>query len=146
MSDRFAVMHAGEIEQVGTPRDVYDSPTSTYVAEFLGLANLFPARVTTPGTIKISGRSIAGPTGDVTGDCTAFVRPERIRFTSVDDGVVAGSVTDVVFIGATTQIRVDVSGHELQVVVANDGAMTVPKPGTQVGIEIPPDAVRVLQR
>ena len=146
MSDRFAVMRAGEIEQVGTPREVYDSPTSTYVAEFLGLANLFPARVTTPGTIKISGRSIAGPTGDVTGDCTAFVRPERIRFTSVDDGVVAGSVTDVVFIGATTQIRVDVSGHELQVVVANDGAMTVPTPGTQVGIEIPPDAVRVLQR
>jgi len=46
----------------------------------------------------------------------------------------------------TSQIRVDVSGHELQVVVANDGAMTVPTPGTQVGIEIPPDAVRVLQR
>jgi spermidine/putrescine transport system ATP-binding protein len=145
MSDRFAVMRDGEIEQVGTPREVYDSPTSSYVAEFLGLANLFPARILAPGTIVIDGRSFAGPTGDATGECTVFIRPERLRFTSTAAGVVAGMVTDVVFVGSTSHIRVSVSGRQLQVVVANDGSTFVPSPGTEVGIEIPPDALRILE-
>jgi spermidine/putrescine transport system ATP-binding protein len=146
MSDRFAVMRDGEIEQVGEPQDVYDSPSSCYVAEFLGLANLFPANVPSAGTIEIDGRGFAGPTGDALGECTVFVRPERLKFTEVEQAVVAGPVTDVVFVGSTTHIRVLVSGSELQVVVANDGSTFVPTPGTEVGIEISPDALRILHR
>ena len=58
MSDRLAVMRDGEIEQVGTPREVYDSPESTYVADFLGLANLISAHVPSAGTVEIDGRRI----------------------------------------------------------------------------------------
>jgi spermidine/putrescine transport system ATP-binding protein len=145
MSDRFAVMRDGEIEQIGAPREVYDAPNSSYVAEFLGLANLFPASVAAPGEIQIGSRTFAGPTGDVSGECMVFVRPERLRFTSREEGIVAGPVTDVVFVGSTTHIRVDVSGRQLQVVVANDGSTFVPTPGTEVGIEIPPDALRLLR-
>ena len=46
MSDRMAVMNTGKVEQVGTPREVYDEPASAYVADFLGLANLVPAVAT----------------------------------------------------------------------------------------------------
>ncbi len=147
MSDRLAVMREGQIEQIGPPREVYDSPATTYVADFLGLANLLPATVVQPGVIAIEGaRELAGPTGDTTGSCTVFARPERLRLVDADEGVISGPVTDVVFVGSTTHLRVLVSGRELQVVLANDGSSWVPAPGTVIGVDIPPDAFRLLER
>jgi spermidine/putrescine transport system ATP-binding protein len=146
MSDRLAVMREGQIEQVGAPRDVYDSPASTYVADFLGLANLLPAHVRRPGTIEVGGREFALPTGDTAGDCTVFARPERLRVVGADAGLAAGPVTDVVFVGSTSHIRVAVADRELQIVVPNDGDTRVPVPGSVVGVEIPADAIRLLAR
>ncbi len=146
MSDRLAVMRDGEIEQVGAPRDVYDAPASAYVADFLGLANLLGANVPESGTINVDGRSFNGPTGDVRGDCTVFVRPERLRIVTVEDGDVSGPVKDVVFVGSTSHIKVLVGDRELQIVVPNDGTTWVPTPGTDVGVAISPDAIRVLER
>lgn len=147
MSDRLAVMREGEIEQVGAPRDVYDSPASTYVADFLGLANLLPARVQLAGRVEVGGRSFAAPTGDTIGDCTVFARPERLRVVDVAEGVITGVVTDIVFVGSTTHIAVAVAGADdrhLQIVVPNDGSTWVPAPGTEIGVEIPADAIRLL--
>src|ERR1700759_5285107 len=48
MSDRLAVMHEGRLAQVGTPREVYDAPASTYVADFLGVSNLMAVDVVEP--------------------------------------------------------------------------------------------------
>src|SRR2546429_9298135 len=45
MSDRIAVMNEGRVEQIGTPEEVYHSPTSVFVANFIGVANLLPAPV-----------------------------------------------------------------------------------------------------
>ncbi len=146
MSDRLAVMRAGEIEQVGAPRDVYDAPVSTYVADFLGLANLISAHVPAAGTVEIDGRGFAAPTGDVRGDCMVFARPERLTVTERDAGVVSGRVTDVVFVGSTSHIRVQMAEREMQIVVPNDGTTFVPAPGTEVGIDIPVDAIRLLER
>ena len=52
MSDRLAVMNEGEIEQIGTPKETYEQPASAYVADFLGVANLLPARYVTPGHMR----------------------------------------------------------------------------------------------
>ncbi|MCB1002177.1 MAG: ABC transporter ATP-binding protein [Acidimicrobiales bacterium] len=159
MSDRLAVMRDGEIEQVGAPRDVYDAPASAYVADFLGLANLLPARVEAPGRLEVDGFALAAATGEVRGACTVFARPERLRLIGMDDRtprdaaadgssdaapVLSGEVRDVVFVGSTTHVRVAVGARELQVVVTNDGGMWVPSPGTAVGVVVPFDAVRVL--
>jgi spermidine/putrescine transport system ATP-binding protein len=146
MSDRLAVMRAGEIEQVGAPRDVYDAPESTYVADFLGLANLLPGDVVATDTIRIADHSFTAPTGSTTGVCTVFVRPERVRVVDVEAGALSGPVTDVVFVGSTTHLRVMVADREMQIVLPNDGAAWVPSPGTPIGIDLPPDAVRVLTR
>ena len=156
MSDRLAVMRDGEIEQVGAPREVYDAPASAYVADFLGLANLLPARVVAPGRLEVDGFQLHAPTDGVVGACTLFARPERLRLvgphdevgsgSSATDGssVVRGVVRDVVFVGSTTHVRIVVGVRELQVVVTNDGGVWVPSPGTDVGVVVPPDALRVL--
>ena len=144
MSDRLAVMRDGEIEQVGAPQEVYDLPRSTYVADFLGLANLLPAQVARAGVVEIDGRTFDAPTGETLGACTVFARPERMRIVPDGDGRFSGQVTDVVFVGATTHIHVAVAGRTLQIVVPNDGATWIPAPGTVVGVDVPADAVRVL--
>jgi spermidine/putrescine transport system ATP-binding protein len=144
MSDRLAVMRAGTIEQIGRPRDVYDAPATTYVADFLGLANLLPAEVAAAGTVMIDGHALAAATDGVSGACTAFVRPERLRLVERGHGSIPGQVTDVVFVGSTTQIRVRIGGGELQAVVPNDGDRWVPVPGADVDVEIPTDAIRLL--
>jgi spermidine/putrescine transport system ATP-binding protein len=144
MSDRLAVMKEGEVEQVGTPYEVYNSPASTYVADFLGLANLLPANVPSPGTVLVDHRTFEIPTGDVRGTCTVFIRPERMKVVAPDAGTVSGVVDDVVFVGSTTHVKFRIDGRPLQVVVPNDGAAWVPTPGTSAGVEIPFDAIRLL--
>lgn len=146
MSDRLAVMREGEIEQVGPPQDVYDRPTTTYVADFLGLANLLPATVEATGRVRALGRFIETDTADTSGPCTVFVRPERIRLVEASTGVATGTVTDVIFVGSSTHVRLRIAGEELQAVLSNDGAAWVPAPGTDIGVEIPADSVRVLSR
>ncbi len=151
MSDRLAVMRAGEIEQVGAPRDVYDAPETTYVADFLGLANLVPAEVTAVDSVRIDGRSYSAPTGEhPVGPCTVFVRPERVQVVDVEgegaDGLLQGPVTDVVFVGSTTHLLVRIGDRDLQIVLPNDGVAWVPAPGTTIGVELPFGALRLLAR
>ncbi len=144
MSDRLAVMNRGTIEQIGTPREVYDAPASPFVADFLGLANLLPARVVGPGRVEIAGFELGAETGQARGDCTVFVRPERVRVTDPANGGVPAVVREVVFVGALTHVTADVAGLTVQVVVANDGSTPVRPPGAACELTIPPDALRVL--
>ena len=77
MSDRLAVMRDGEIEQVGPPQEVYDSPASTYVADFLGLANLLAPRARSSRRRSRSATiTSTATTADVTGALHG-VRPTR---------------------------------------------------------------------
>ena len=93
MSDRIAVFNAGKIEQIGAPRDVYESPRSAFVASFLGVSNL------------ISGASAKSLFGS---EELFNIRPERIKLSSENSqlasdelGVVA-TITDVAYTGANT--------------------------------------------
>ena len=98
MSDRIAVFSAGRIEQVGTPADVYERPTTSFVAGFVGTSNL-----------------LRGPAAEqVLGSPGVFsVRPEKIRIADTDDRAqegehsVTGVVRDVVYVGAATRFIVD---------------------------------------
>ena len=85
MSDRVAVFNHGRIEQVGSPREVYEHPATEFVAGFVGTANLLPD-----------------------GDGLVTVRPERIRFGApADDEVGATGIVDSAqYLGATTRYRV----------------------------------------
>lgn len=104
MSDRIAVFNAGRIEQVGTPAEVYERPTTAFVAGFVGTSNL-----------------LKGPAAEqVLGDAgVVSVRPEKIRIANVLDQPgegehsVAGVVREVVYVGAATRFVVDleVGGH-----------------------------------
>jgi len=109
MSDRVAVFNLGRVEQVGSPREIYEHPTTEFVAGFVGTANVVPD-----------------------GDGLVTVRPERIRFGApADDEHGATGIVDAVqYLGATTRYRVHTSeGTDVTVEVAN----TSRAPGLAVG-------------
>lgn len=146
MSDRLAVMRGGEIEQIGTPREVYDQPANSYVADFLGVANLLPADAARFGTVVVNGVELMADTRDVLGECTVLVRPERVRVVEVGRGAVRARVERVVFAGPVIHVHLRVGDRGLQAVVANDGRAVVPVEGGEVDVAMPRDSIRVLAR
>ncbi len=144
MSDRLAVMRAGEIDQIGTPREVYDTPATAYVADFLGIANLLPGTVTEVGRVRIGGADTSADTRDVTGSCTVLVRPERIRLVAAGSGALRARVEQLVFAGPVTHVHLAVGDQSLQAVVSNDGMPLMAQVGDDIDLDLPADALRVL--
>src|SRR5713101_7325439 len=81
MSDRLAVMNAGRIVQIGTPRTIYEEPADTYVADFLGAANLMEVEVVSEGALRVGDFALAPNRCEQTtpGPAHAVIRPERVR-------------------------------------------------------------------
>src|SRR5690606_36268909 len=124
MSDRIVVMNAGSIEQIGTPEEVYDTPASAFVADFLGKANMLAGKVSastgTTATISLAaGQSatVGPPRPLAVGDAvTVVVRPQQLsvgkeqtsnhlsgRVLSTSE--LGGSVTYEIDIGGATMVR-----------------------------------------
>ncbi len=143
MSDRLAVMDAGVIRQVGAPREVYDEPANTYVADFLGLANLLPAVADASG-VEVLGQRVQTATSGVAGNCFVVVRPERLRLVNADDATLRGRIDHVVFAGALTHVHLTVRDQAMQAMVANGAEGPALVEGGEVGVEISPDSLRVL--
>jgi len=155
MSDRLAVMNSGRIVQIGVPREVYEEPGDTYVADFLGVSNLMPVEVVErgPGTrcnIKIGDSGLVSERGEVDGlgPAHAVIRPERVRiepFDATGDNRLPAMVERLVFLGAATEVMLRLgAGMPLQALVQNDGAQSGLAQGSPVQVFLPPDGLRVL--
>jgi spermidine/putrescine transport system ATP-binding protein len=125
MSDRIAVMDRGRIEQVDDPERVYDRPSTTFVAGFIGVSNLMPATVKSDHQIDLDqGPSVdASVNGFSSGErAYAVVRPEKLLITmaeeSAPDGLpsVEGTVESSLYLGTATQIAVDL-GEDVRMTV-----------------------------
>ncbi len=130
MSDRIAVMNLGRVEQLGTPREVYEQPRTRFVAGFIGTSNIiagrFARRVGEDGVIELGAdERIVVPTRGLTGDnAVVTVRPEKIRLGADHDDAdcrVRGSVTDVIYQGTSTCYNVTLSTGD-EVVVHHQNA------------------------
>ncbi len=161
MSDQIAVLAQGRVEQVGPPQEIYAAPATTFVAGFLGSANIFDAEVleASGGVAVCSAMSVrlgaAVDTVVAPGPAAIVIRPERITLAQAGDpippgyNVIGGTVAEVVYLGASTQVHVDVGETAaLLVDVPNhDGPLSVGyRPGMPVRCLCAPDAVRLLQR
>jgi spermidine/putrescine transport system ATP-binding protein len=158
MSDRIAVMNRGRVEQIGVPEEVYDRPSTTFVAGFIGVSNLMPATVARQGMVKLdSGPEVAAETGALgPGEgCAAVVRPEKLRVTLPGEGPgangapsVEGVVESSVYLGTATQIVVGLGeGVRMTVLVPNaDEAerQRLPGGGARVKLSWEPEHMHVV--
>ncbi len=151
MSDRLAVMAAGRIEQLGSPKDVYENPATSFVADFLGVSNLMQAQCDGRGGISLDGnplvveRGAAGAAGEV----MVTIRPERIDV-ELPGGATAnrvrGTVTEIVYVGPTMQVNVTLDGGQpIQSLITNTGRDLEYARGDAVAVHLPTDALRVLR-
>jgi spermidine/putrescine transport system ATP-binding protein len=155
MSDRIAVMHAGKVQQIGSPMEIYDRPTNRFVAGFIGETNLLRASVH-EGNLNYGA---AGQTAlpDVTwlGDVTLAVRPERLHLVPPDMvaavqgqgiGVLQGTVQNVVYMGHDTTYTVQLPEQALCKVRTQNtqGATQVFAVGDMVGVRVDTEALRRL--
>ena len=151
MSDRIAVMHGGVVEQLASPRDLYQRPASAFVAGFIGTSNLITLRFDRRegGMVVMElgeGERILAPDPGTEGTGALItVRPEWIKLTSGGVGtgtsVVSGTIVDVVYLGSLTQFIVDLpTGDRLSVHQLNDEVDAVePRPGERVLLEWAPE-------
>jgi spermidine/putrescine transport system ATP-binding protein len=129
MSDRIAVMDRGLVEQVASPRELYERPATSFVAGFIGVSNVLhlrPDRRENGFAIMQMGegeRVIAPAAGESAAEILITVRPEKIKFAEVGEPAsrISATVTDVVYLGSMTQYIVKLpTGEELTVHRLND--------------------------
>jgi ABC-type Fe3+/spermidine/putrescine transport system ATPase subunit len=155
VSDRVLIMRAGRIVQRGTPQDVYRQPASAWVARFLGLSNLVPARlvgrqplqVETPlGLVALNQDEPAPPAGR---EATLLIRPEAARLVGEGEppagAVVAGRVRRCSYRGSHYLLEIEhESGQQLTFELLFD-AGRLPRPGEQVVLALRPEAFSLLR-
>jgi spermidine/putrescine transport system ATP-binding protein len=162
MSDRIAVMSNGVVEQVDTPENVYERPSTTFVAGFIGVSNLMPGTVTSAtggrGMIRLDTGLEVETRVDGIGigeRCHAVVRPEKLRITdpgaTTSGGLpgVDGVVQSSVYLGTSTQIIVALPGDvSMTVLVPNASEAErarLPGGGAAVRLAWEPDHMHVVR-
>jgi putative spermidine/putrescine transport system ATP-binding protein len=146
ISDRVAVMCDGRIEQCGTPAAIYNEPQTAFVASFVGMLNLLPARVVdaASGRLAVDGHVIraARPIVDSWPGKAVLValRPETIALHggACDDNHVPAIVEEVLVLGAVVRVRARIREHALHCDMFNDPRVALPRRGQQVELSFPP--------
>jgi len=155
MSDTIAVMNAGSVEQLASPRELYQRPRSTFVAGFIGVSNLLTLRVDRregellvmdlgegQRILAVDGASGPGPMS-TDREQTITVRPEWIKLGRSDpaaagdrETAVDATVVDVVYLGSVTQLIVELrTGERLMVHRLNDEVgVEDPRPGDPIAL------------
>ena len=155
MSDRVAVMNRGVLEQIASPRQLYDRPRTAFVAGFVGTSTLFA------GTLErqANGRvALAAPAGRLllapdtlwrSGGAVAAIRPEKISLaagTSGDGNQLSGRIESLRYVGETTQYRLRLSSGDLVIAHAlNAGTLPEPQAGDAVTVNLPAQHLHVLE-
>lgn len=156
MSDFIAVMSAGQVQQIGAAKDIYEAPNNRFVADFIGETNLLEAEILgINGTLaycRIAGGAslqcrVNGNAGSISRGHIS-IRPERLSFTSENDNdeAIKCVVTDLVYLGTDTHYVVEIDdGSQLTVRVQNAHEAAVPfVPGDKAALRVDDGAARLL--
>jgi spermidine/putrescine transport system ATP-binding protein len=151
MADTIAVMNEGEIEQMGSPAELYDNPKTAFVANFLGQSNLIKGSITgSDGNnqiVDLFGQKISlqkDRSHAADNSILAGIRPEKFRISRLETStsgnvLIGGKVEDVSYIGVSTQYQVLMPwGQELMVFEQNDDGVAPFSVGESVNISWEP--------
>ena len=146
ISDLIMVMNAGVVEQVGPPAEIYASPRSRFVADFIGKANFATAEVVDSAHVRLCGKVFdVRPHARRPGEAgTLVLRPEALRI-DAGEGLLEGTVRRAMFLGSIAEYLVDVPGVGALIVDhANPVAGNMLAPGDRAWVTPAPGVVAVL--
>jgi len=153
ISDRIVVMHDGEIEQVGTPFEIYNFPQTTFVANFVGTLNTAVAEVIDPAKrlLGIDGVQLESAEvldGKQKGDkVTIAIRPERFNFIAQERkaNVIDCLIDNITFLGSVVRIQLLIGSNRFYMDTFNNPFLELPKIGDKAQITCSREAVLVLK-
>ncbi len=147
MSDRIAVMHAGQVEQLGTPEELYDRPTTRFVADFIGTTNLLRGAVEGSGAVRLSSGEIAPCAVDglaVGTQVELSIRPEAVALIPADaEGAIRARVDQAAYLGNHVTYQVVTAGGLKVTVLTPKSGIRLPA-GSEVAITWPAEDALVL--
>lgn len=153
ISDRIVVMNAGLMEQVGTPFEIYNFPTTRFVANFVGSLNTAEAEVIDPkkGALNMDGIRLES-TNDLKGmnkgdKVTVAIRPERLSFLSEGkkENVFDAKVENVTFLGSVVRVEVLIGIRKFSMDTFNRPSLELPKVGDMCKVTCSDKAVLILK-
>ncbi|MBU1143000.1 MAG: ABC transporter ATP-binding protein [Firmicutes bacterium] len=142
MSDRIVVMKEGVVEQMGTPKEIYNMPVNRYVANFIGETNIISGTYLKKDLVNFMG---------VNFDCTGYtfsdnevvdvvIRPEDWDVVELDQAKLTGTVTSSIFKGVHNELTVEVKGVELNVNTYESYAV-----GEPIGLKVDPYEIHLMK-
>ena len=147
MSDRIAVMSGGRVQQIATPRELYDSPANRFVAGFIGESNFLTAEGL-GGAVRLQGQTL-GLAGAPQGPVTLMIRPEHVALGGpLPEALnISATVTDQVYFGTDSHVHLALDeGATLVARVQNALRGTTSYAiGQRIAIALPADALRVME-
>ena len=143
MSDTVVVMANGQIQQIGSPTDIYNEPENAFVADFIGESNIVDGIMLEDYKVRFSGHTF---------DCVdagfgknkkvdVVIRPEDVDVVSADKGMLEGTVTSVTFKGVHWEIIVDIGGFKWMIQTTDFVAE-----GEHIGLFIEPEAIHIMNK
>ena len=143
MSDTIVVMADGEIQQIGTPTDIYNEPKNAFVADFIGESNIVDGVMLDDNKVRMAGHVF---------DCVdkgfcknepvdVVIRPEDVDVVSKEKGMLTGTVTSVTFKGVHYEIIVDIKGFKWMIQSTDYVAVDA-----NIGLYIEPDAIHIMKK
>ena len=143
MSDRVVVMNKGQIQQIGTPQDIYNEPENAFVADFIGESNILDGVMHDDFVAEFSGHvfECLDKGFDKDESVDVVVRPEDVDIVPVEKGMLKGVVTSVDFLGVHYEIIVDIGGFKWMIQTTDECFV-----GDNVGLYIEPDAIHIMKK
>ena len=143
MSDTIVVMDKGTIQQIGTPEDIYNEPKNAFVADFIGESNIIDGVMVRDKLVQMYGRQFPCLDGGFSENepVDVVIRPEDIDIVPVEQGQLAGTVTNVTFKGMQYDIIVDFRGFKWLIQTTDHSPV-----GARIGIKIDPDGIHVMKK
>lgn len=141
MSDQIAVISAGRVQQVGTPRDIYAHPANRFVAGFIGESNFLPV-VIEGREARLGGQALQLAGDARQGRATLAIRPEDVVLT--ESGGLPAQVTESVYLGNALNVMARLADGS-PVALRLAATAPAPEPGTRIALRLPPEALQVLE-
>lgn len=143
MSDTIVVMNKGEIQQMGSPEDIYNEPANSFVAKFIGESNIVDGIMLNDFKVEFAGRIF---------DCVdkgfekneaieVVIRPEDFEMVKYENGMLKGTVTSVIFKGVHYEIEVKDENHTW--ILHNTKHAEI---GSKIGLSLDPESIHIMKK
>lgn len=140
IADKLVVMKNGQIQQVGTPSEIYQSPTSPYVSDFFGASVILSGKNDGEQLIQTSFGSLKIQS-DLSGDLKLFVRPEKIKITNKNDFNLFGQIVKKEFKGPHDVLKI--GSQNSTEFISLETERCEHKVGETIYLKVPEDQVKI---